>query len=78
MKLQTVGSSIVNEVIGVILDFFIIFFYDKISHAQKAQKDAYKQKKLKKTSKKKLLIHLFMSYAFYAHKKCLRRRKSLV
>ena len=52
---------------GVILDFFI-FFYEKILQGQKAQKDAYKQRKLKKTSKKKLLIHLFTSYAFYAYK----------
>ena len=32
---------------GVILDFFIFFFYDKILQAQKAQKDAYKQTKIK-------------------------------
>ena len=34
---------------GVILDFFIIiFFYDKILQAQKAQKDTYKQTKIQK------------------------------
>ena len=39
---------------GVISNFFIIFFYNKILQAQKAQKDLYKQTKLKKTSKEKV------------------------
>ena len=42
---------------GVILNFFIYFFYDKILQAQKAQKDAYNQTKIKKTSKES---HLFV------------------
>ena len=33
---------------GVILDFFI-FFYDKILQAHKAQKDTYKQTRIKST-----------------------------
>ena len=32
------GSNIVNEVIKIILDFFIFFFNEKISHAQKSIK----------------------------------------
>ena len=46
-------SSIVNEVIRGNFRLFYFFFYDKILQAQKAQKDAYKQTKIKKTSKVK-------------------------
>ena len=49
---------------GVILDFFIFFFYDKILQAQKAQKDAYKQTKLKKTSKEKVTYSLIYVLCF--------------
>ena len=42
---------------GVILDFFI-FFYDKILQAQKAQKDAYKQTKIKYILKNHLFTYL--------------------
>ena len=57
------GSIIVNEGIRALLNLFI-FFYKKISHAQKAQ-NTYKRTKTKKQH-------------FYAHKKYLRGRKSLV
>ena len=56
-------SSNVKEVIRAILNFFF-FFYEKILHAQLAQK-AYKQTKIKKA-------------AFYALKKHLKGKKSLI
>ena len=56
---------------GVILDFFIylFFFYDKILQAQKAQKDAYKQTKLKKTSKEKVTYSLIYALCFLCSSK---------
>ena len=65
------------RLLRVILDFFF-FLYDKILQAQKGQKDAYKQTKIKKTSKEKVTYSLIYVLCFYAHQKRLKRRKSLV
>ena len=54
----SVTSSIVNEVIR---GNFKLFFYDKILQAQK---DAYKQTKLKKTSKEKVTYSLIYVLCF--------------
>ena len=43
IRMKMIMSSIVNEVINTIL-----FFNEKILQAQKAQKDTYKQTKIKK------------------------------
>ena len=43
---------------------FKLFFYDKFLQAQKAQKDAYKQIKLKKTSKEKATYSLIYVLCF--------------
>ena len=59
---------------GVILDFFI-FFYDKILQAQKAQKDAYKQTKLKKTSKEKVTYSLIYALCFLCSQKTSKKKK---
>ena len=55
LLITSADSSIVNEVIrGNFKLLLFFFFYDKILQAQKVQKDAYKQTKLKKTSKEKV------------------------
>ena len=57
------ASSIVNEVISGNFKL-LYFFYDKILQVQKAQKDAYKQTKLKKTSKEKVTYSLIYVLCF--------------
>ena len=54
IKKIVIKSSIVNEVIRGNFKLLYFFFYDKILQAQKTQKDAYKQTKLKTTSKEKV------------------------
>ena len=61
-KFKSVISSIVHEVIRG--NFKLHFFYEKILQAQKAQKDAYKQTKLKKTSKEKVPYSLIYILCF--------------
>ena len=46
-------SSNINEVIRTILNFLFFFFYEKILHAQKAQKEHKAQKASKSTKKHK-------------------------
>ena len=81
------NSSNVNEAIRAILNLFVIFFYKKISHTQKAQ-NTYKRIIIKKDSifmcietskRKKIACLTFCAFhAFYVHKKHLRRGKPLV
>ena len=59
------SSSIVNEVMGGNFRlFYFCFFYDKILQAQKAQKDAQKQTKIKKTFKEKVTYSLIYVLCF--------------
>ena len=58
-------SSIVNEGIRALLNFFIIFFFTRRFHTHKKHKTHTSEQKQKKQH-------------FYAHKKHLRGRKSLV
>ena len=51
LKFQSASSNI-NEVIRLVLNF-LLFFYDKILHAQKAQKNTRHQKAPKSTKKYK-------------------------
>ena len=60
---MAIKSSIVNEVIKGIFRL-LYFFYDKILQAQKVQKDAYKQTKLKKISKEKVTYSLIYVLCF--------------
>ena len=58
-------SSIVNVVIrGNFRLLYFFFFYDKILQVQKAQKEAYKQTKLKKASKEKVTYSLIYILCF--------------
>ena len=68
-RIHSHGSSNVNEVIREILNFFIYFCYERISHAQ----NAYRQTKIKKAAfyalkehlrGKKALIRLFAFLCF--------------
>ena len=63
--------TVVNEVIrgNFRLLYLFIIFYDKILQAQKAQKDAYKQTKLKKTSKEKVTYSLIYALCFLCSSK---------
>ena len=45
--IDCLGSSIVNEGIRGNFELLYFFFYEKISHAQKVQKDTYKQTRIK-------------------------------
>ena len=64
LLITSANSSIVNEVIRGNFKLLYHFFYDKILQAQRAQKDAYKQTKLKKTSKEKVTYSLIYVLCF--------------
>ena len=66
------GSSDINEVIKTVLNF--LFFYGKILHAQKAQKEY----KTPKDSFKLFVYFLFMIrlYTHKKHKKITRHQKA--